>query len=255
MKEESSTPNTAFTKYQEQGAYHYRHTVGARSISDVNPRLTARYVNSVNLIDPRPGERVLDAGSGEGVAALLCARRGATAIALEQDEEACRLGQEIRVKEGIPAEAFKHCQGDLYSLPFADEHFDAVISLEVIEHMDDVRAYLRELKRVLKRGGRIVVSTPLRRPDGQLQDPYHVIEFDADTLGRALAEEFAGVQVLSAWSGGVNRWYESDRPFKLWGQMRRYLVRLRTRLGSNPFSKPCQFDPGCALLLALAKRA
>lgn len=255
MSNESADAQIAFAKYLEQGAYHYRHTIGARRVSDVNPRLTARYVNSVDLIAPRSGETVLDAGSGEGVAALLCARRGAKVIALEQDKEACRLGQEIRAKEGIPPETFQHRQGDLYALPFADETFDAVVSLEVIEHMDDVPAYLRELNRVLKRGGRIAISTPLRRPDGRLQDPYHVTEFDAQSLDIALASVFTKVQVLSAWSGQLNSWYESDSPFKLFARIKRHFVRLRTKLGSNPFSKPCKFDAGCPLLLASAKRA
>src|SRR5436190_20951452 len=84
-------PRTEFNKYRLHGAYHYASTLGAASWRKYDPRLAARYLTTMNLLDPQPGERALDAGSGEGVAAILCCRRGARAIAVELDAEACRL--------------------------------------------------------------------------------------------------------------------------------------------------------------------
>lgn len=55
-----------------------------------------------------------------------------------------------------------HCAvvADALSLPFADNSFDCVISSEVIEHIVDPHAFVRELLRVVKPGGRCIVSTP-----------------------------------------------------------------------------------------------
>lgn len=50
--------------------------------------------------------------------------------------------------------------GDVYDLPFRDGSIDAIVSAEVIEHVPDVPGYLTNLLRVLRPGGRIVISTP-----------------------------------------------------------------------------------------------
>ena len=50
--------------------------------------------------------------------------------------------------------------GDVYRLPFRENSFDAIISAEVIEHVPNIQAYLSNLIRVIKPGGRIILSTP-----------------------------------------------------------------------------------------------
>ena len=244
-----------FNKYRELGAYHYDHTIGSKTAKDYDPRLTARYVNAVTLLAPSAGDTVLDAGSGEGVAALLCCRRGAKVVALELDQEACRLGEQIRQEEGFSAADLYFTQESLYNIPFKDKSFDGVISLEVIEHMDNVDLYLSELRRVLKVGGKIVFSTPLRRPDGQLQDPYHVCEYSAESLEETLKAFFTRVQIFSAWSAQVARRYESNRPFSLVGKLRRRFHKWRGLAGRNLFCRVVPFEAGCPLLIASATKA
>jgi len=53
-------------------------------------------------------------------------------------------------------------QADALNLPFKDESFDAVVSFDVIEHVQDDLKFLREIKRVLKRGGKLLLETPNR---------------------------------------------------------------------------------------------
>src|SRR2546426_7386806 len=144
-----STQST-FAKYQLHGAYHYTATLGTTACWRYDLRLAARSLTAVKMLDLQPGELVLDAGSGEGVAAILCCRKGARVIAVELDPEAQRLGRQIAAQEGLARPQLQFLQADLYALPLTDRSGGKVISLEVIEHMEDVAQYLSELARVLK---------------------------------------------------------------------------------------------------------
>jgi len=61
----------------------------------------------------------------------------------------------------IQSERIICCSGDLNrSLPYADATFDAVVSLEVIEHLENPRLFVREIARILKVNGRCLITTP-----------------------------------------------------------------------------------------------
>jgi 2-polyprenyl-3-methyl-5-hydroxy-6-metoxy-1,4-benzoquinol methylase len=97
-----------------------------------------------------PGARVLDAPCG-GSAALTLAllERGLNAVGADLDEEAqTRLGKGFeRVNLDGP-------------LPWQDQTFDAVFSTEGIEHLENHFSFLREMRRILKPGGFLVLTTP-----------------------------------------------------------------------------------------------
>jgi 2-polyprenyl-3-methyl-5-hydroxy-6-metoxy-1,4-benzoquinol methylase len=100
------------------------------------------------------GERVLDVGCGEGVFADLLARAGSTVVGIDVADEpltrARRLHPELdlRLVDGEGA-------WDL-----ADASFDVVWAGEVIEHVADTATWLSEIRRVLRPGGRLLLSTP-----------------------------------------------------------------------------------------------
>lgn len=78
-----------------------------------------------------------------------------------------------------------------------DQAFDAVVSFETIEHLPDVEAYLSEMARILRPGGRFIVSTPDRRVastmypfTGKPANPHHVREFTGRELLSLLATRF-----------------------------------------------------------------
>jgi SAM-dependent methyltransferase len=98
--------------------------------------------------DPR-GVRVLDAGAGEG---SLAARLHAGGY----DVAACDLFPEMFRASGV--ECLKADAVD--RLPYGDEEFDLVAVVEVIEHLDGHASFYRELNRVLKAGGTLLLTTP-----------------------------------------------------------------------------------------------
>lgn len=128
-----------------------------------------------------PGDRVLDMGCGAGRHAFELYRRGAHVVAFDQDAAELAGVEEMfgamRLEGQVPAEAAAETvRGDALDLPFPDDHFDAVVASEVLEHIpDDMRA-MRELLRVLKPGGRLAVTVPSWLPERlcwALSEDYH----------------------------------------------------------------------------------
>jgi SAM-dependent methyltransferase len=128
-----------------------------------------------------PGDLVLDLGGGFGRHAFEAARRGAAVIALDAgpDEVAqvrATLGAMVDAGELTPEHPATAVQGDALALPFPDGTFDRVIASEVLEHIPDDVAAMRELARVLKPGGAMAVTVPRCGPEAvnwALSDEYH----------------------------------------------------------------------------------
>jgi 2-polyprenyl-3-methyl-5-hydroxy-6-metoxy-1,4-benzoquinol methylase len=68
----------------------------------------------------------------------------------------------------------------------ADASFDAIISFEGIEHIKNAKAFLAGAKKLLKKGGKLIISTP-RKPHGS---PYHLREYSLDEFSAILETEF-----------------------------------------------------------------
>jgi arsenite methyltransferase len=101
----------------------------------------------------RPGERVLDIGSGPGfLAAEMAAEVGPDGRVHGIDPSEIMLAgarrRDAPVEYGI---------GDALALPFPDEHFDVAVCTQVYEYVEDVPAALVEARRVLRTGGRLLV--------------------------------------------------------------------------------------------------
>lgn len=101
-------------------------------------------------------------------------------------------------------------QATVPPLPFADESFDYVVSFQVIEHIKRDKEFVREVRRVLKKGGKFIVSTP-NRPMSLTRNPWHVREYTADEFG-ALLSTFTEVEALGV-AGNERVWsyYEKNR--------------------------------------------
>jgi SAM-dependent methyltransferase len=115
--------------------------------------------NPMAVADLRPGERVLDLGSGGGIDVLLSARRvGPTgsAFGVDMTEEMLDLARANATRAGATNVEFR--RGTIEALPFADGSVDVVISNCVVNLSPDKPAVLAEAFRVLAAGGRFGIS-------------------------------------------------------------------------------------------------
>ncbi len=152
----------------------------------------------------RPGDRVLDLGSGAGEFTALMVEAGAEAVGAEVAQgaidRACRNHPGLRF-EFVPIDG---------PLPFEDNSFDVVWSSEVIEHVADTARWLSEVRRVLAVRGRLLLTTPSH---GRLRIILHGLEPFSEPLGdhlhlytrrslSALLEEFGFREVSVRPVGG-----------------------------------------------------
>ena len=104
------------------------------------------------------GERVLDVGCGEGQFAAELAKAGARVVGVDVAQEPLRRARErdpqLDLRLTAPGRAWE----------LEDASFDAVWAGEVIEHVADTAAWLSEIRRVLRSGGSLLLSTPAHEP-------------------------------------------------------------------------------------------
>lgn len=102
----------------------------------------------------RPGDRVLDLGCGEGAFALVLAAAGARTTAADVSPAAL---ERARRRPGMPEAVLLAEDAEL---PFAEAAFDVVWAGEVLEHTVDTALLLAQVRRVLRFGGTLLVTTP-----------------------------------------------------------------------------------------------
>ena len=122
----------------------------------LTPDVVAQRAQVLKALELRPGEKVLDIGSGPGL--LACEM----AVSVGNTGRVCG----IDISEDMLTMSRKRCadkpwtefkRGGATHLPFPDNSFDAAVSTQVYEYVNDIPAALAELNRILRPGGRAII--------------------------------------------------------------------------------------------------
>jgi SAM-dependent methyltransferase len=108
--------------------------------------------DTLSALGAKPGVRFLDAGCGGGGACVLAAALGCEVTGLDASHALLAIA-----RERLPQAQFVH--GDLEQLPFADGQFDAALAANSAIFAEDIRQAMRELRRVVRPGGRVAVTS------------------------------------------------------------------------------------------------
>lgn len=134
------------------------------------------------------GRDVLDVASGEGYGAAILAGPARSVVGVEIDPASVA---HARTAYALPNLRFE--EGDAQKLPLPDDSVDLVVSFETLEHLDDPPAFLAEVRRVLRPGGLVIISTPDRgvySAPGSDANPYHRVEYTPEEFAAELGRHF-----------------------------------------------------------------
>lgn len=169
------------------------HFTGERMIPEINigqqiyVEHMARYFFASQFVKRK---KVLDIACGSGYGSYYLLQQGAReVVGVDISMEAVNYAKEKYLHRKIT-----FIKGDAEKLPF-DEQFDVIITLETIEHLHEQLAFLQEMKRVLKKDGVLILSTPnaLVHPKGNI---FHTTEFNQKKLADLLSRYFENIEIL-----------------------------------------------------------
>ena len=145
-----------------------------------------RYLFAQSLIS---GKDVLDIASGEGYGSDLLARDARSVVGVDISQEAVRHARERYQRDGLRFE-----EGSCAAIPLEDDSIDVVVSFETLEHHNQHDEMMSEIRRVLRPGGVLVISSPDKREYSDLpghHNEFHVKELYADEFAALLSRHFA----------------------------------------------------------------
>lgn len=122
----------------------------ARLLHAMNPIRVGFFLRELGV---PAGQRVVDAGCGGGLVAAALTQAGATVIGVDPAPTS------LAVARRAAGARFHAVAGRLEQLPLADASVDAVVAADVLEHVGDLPAAVREIARVLRPGGRLLFDT------------------------------------------------------------------------------------------------
>lgn len=153
------------------------------------------------------GKRVLDLGSGEGYGVDLLAGTAEEAVGVDLAPEAIYHARRTYRRKNL-----RFLYMDICSLDLEDEYFDLVCSLQVVEHLHQPEKLMEEARRVLKKGGLCVITTPNRlilSPGRETPiNPFHIREYDLEEFRTFMERFFPRVEIRGIFHAGRLRLHD-----------------------------------------------
>ena len=164
----------------------------------------ARHLNMlIEMLYPKPDERVLDLGTGSGYVAFEIAKSKAEVTGLDITEKTLENNRAKAAEQNFSNLRFVAYDG--MSFPFGDGEFDAVVTRYALHHFPDIAHTFSEISRVLKSGGRLLISdpTPNENDTSRFVDDYmrmkpdgHIKYYTKNEF--SLLAENAGLSLINA---------------------------------------------------------
>lgn len=150
----------------------------------------------------QPGMRVLDIASGSGYGSAILTQAGCKVIAADLGRDQLLQARAVHgIQRLVWANALR--------LPLQDGQLDAVVTFETIEHVVDGRAYLEEMRRVLKPGGLLVCSTP--NIDYTAHPVFHLKEYAVEEFYELVEQVFPGAERYVQYYTAQDHQHELDK--------------------------------------------
>lgn len=199
------------------------------------PMLKAKLDFKAMYLRVRPGAKLLEIGCGSGRQLEFLRQLGWQVEGLDLDSVAVKAAS----ARGLTVHS-----GSLKEQNFADRSFDVVVSSHVIEHVHDPVDLLRECRRILRPGGRLVVITPNTASLGHtwfrsnwlaLDPPRHLHLFNPTSLNRAAQEAGLAVCRLASTVHGADGLFRASSDIQnskrhIWGRRHSWIARRWSRI-------------------------
>ncbi|MBB6252492.1 bifunctional 2-polyprenyl-6-hydroxyphenol methylase/3-demethylubiquinol 3-O-methyltransferase UbiG [Nitrospirillum iridis] len=151
--------------WDEAGKFRPLHKLNPVRLEYIRDRLCAHFGRDPLAPQPLKGLRLVDIGCGGGLLSEPLARMGADVVGIDAAERNVKTAATHAAETGTPVD-YRHTTAE--DLVAAGETFDAVLSLEVVEHVADVPLFLESLAALMKPEGLLVMATLNRTPKSYL---------------------------------------------------------------------------------------
>lgn len=195
-------------------------------------------------------KRVLDAGCGTGAGAFLLSKIAKEMVAVDTDRDAIKYSRKMYKRRNL---TYKR----IGVLDIRDKKkFNTVVSLQVIEHIEEVDTYIAKIKGLLKPKGIVIFSTPNSLTQSYNENPYHVHEYLAEELLILLKEYFQTVLIYGLHGDKQVERYERARKKFIIPSLQLDIFRLRYFLPKTILQRMFDFATiFCRLFFATEKNS
>jgi len=147
--------------WDPNGKFKPLHMLNPCRLDYITAQIAAEFGRDLNTLKPFEGLRILDIGCGGGLLSEPMARLGATVVGADAAARNIPVAQVHAEQQGLTID-YRHTSAE--ALAADGEQFDAILNMEVVEHVSDPLAYLTACRELLKPGGLMVCSTLNRNP-------------------------------------------------------------------------------------------
>jgi len=224
--------------WDPEGEFAPLHAIGPERMRFLREQLVSHFARDGNAARPLEGLRIADIGCGGGLVSEPLARLGASVTGIDPAEENAAAARAHAADSGLEID---YRAARVEDLAAEGAQYDAVIALEVVEHVPDVQAFIGVCAQTLRPGGMMLLSTINR-------------------TARAFALAIVGAEYVLRWlPRGTHQWERFVTPDELAAALRASGLRVVDTRGLtfNPLTREWRLsdDTGVNYFMSAAKQS